>query len=585
MRIIKSSGNGGRAFAYDLRCTLQETVCHNVSAGEKVSSTGKKLVEIERLRGVAVLATVFCHFAFIEGASPKITHDPWSGVHLFFVISGFVVTTSLLRSLPETGEESTFFDAFERARGPLRNFYLRRLFRILPAALTVAFAHRIMCDVFPKQFGSTGQWLEEIVAFLGGVYNYAIAATGHNEIGVYWTLSVEEHFYLFLPLLFVAVRTRGKRLAACITVILLVTLVIRPMGHPEGHVDDLGAYESACSQFRFDALMAGAALALLFPKEIAPPTLPPRFVRLGFVPVAIGVLWCLPSAVPGYMMQRPGAIALWMISALLVGYAALNRGYVLDMPVIRTILEYVGSRSYALYLLNYDIRRLDEALLPKLGAYSRVVSHGYAGAWLHFAILLAAALAASELLYRVIERPFIAAGQAVIQHGPSALPRWPRVAVIGLGLALVIFPLRHPLVRLLAPNNLAYEHAVAMSSQSGGANTPDALVNGQVEEDRCAMTQHEDDPWIEIDLGKVTKIQTFVIYNRPDSAFDDALPLALSVSRDHSHYDTLYTREGIFSQGLPWIHTARGGGVEARYVRFSVHRKTTLCLSEVELYG
>jgi len=77
-------------------------------------------------------------------------------------------------------------------------FYARRFFRILPAALSAAIAHRVLIDYFPEQFGSTRQWLQEIVAFLGGIYNYFSPATNKSELGVYWSLAVEEHFYLIL---------------------------------------------------------------------------------------------------------------------------------------------------------------------------------------------------------------------------------------------------------------------------------------------------------------------------------------------------------------------------------------------------
>ncbi len=543
----------------------------------------RKLKEIERLRGVAVLATVLKHWDFVHASLPGVLRYSWSGVDLFFVISGFVVTTSLLKLLPDLGGTASFVDAFRDSRDALRTFYTRRLFRILPAALAVALLHRILCDAYPVQFGSPVQWFEELVAFLGGIYNYVVPTSNHHELGVYWSLSIEEHFYLFLPLLFVAMRTSNRRLGACVTIILLVALVIRPMGHPEGKVEDVGLYERFSSQFRFDSLMAGTAMALLWPKETKAPTLPPRFVQLGLVPAALILLVCLPGAASVYVMHRVGLIALWMLSGLVVAYAALDRGYVLGLPGIGRVFEYVGTRSYALYLVHFDAHLFEEAIASHFPKYTAFVTSSYRGAWTRFAVLLVATLVVCEILHRLVEKPFIGAGRAVLDRGPSAIPRWTKVLVPTLGVVFLVFPFRHVLVRVFAPTNLAYKRPVAMSSTEPGSPVSDVLVNGLLEDEGGARTQRQDDPWLEIDLGSTKTIRTFVAYNRADGSFASQVPLTITTSTDKTTYRTVDTRDEIFSQGWPWIHRVEEG-IQARYVRYSVHGNAGLCLSEVELY-
>ncbi len=73
-----------------------------------------KLREIERLRGLAAVAIVFVHWKFITTELPPALRNPETGVDLFFVISGFVVTSSLLRLLPDLEGAPDFAAAFEK---------------------------------------------------------------------------------------------------------------------------------------------------------------------------------------------------------------------------------------------------------------------------------------------------------------------------------------------------------------------------------------------------------------------------------------------------------------------------------------
>jgi peptidoglycan/LPS O-acetylase OafA/YrhL len=160
-----------------------------------------KLREIERLRAVAALLVVSVHWWPLHNMFPTILRDSWSGVDLFFVISGYVVSLSLMRLLGTMEGQPTFLQAFDAAGTSIKTFYVRRFFRIVPVALVVALSIRVLAGVHPETFGTTGDWLKEFVAFFGGIYNYAFGGQSMH-MNVYWSLAVEEHFYLLLPLLF-----------------------------------------------------------------------------------------------------------------------------------------------------------------------------------------------------------------------------------------------------------------------------------------------------------------------------------------------------------------------------------------------
>jgi peptidoglycan/LPS O-acetylase OafA/YrhL len=548
-----------------------------------------KLREIERLRGLAALAIVFVHWKFMNPELPPLLRNPETGVDLFFVISGFVVTSSLLRLLPELGGAADFMAAFDLSRPVVRNFYLRRFFRILPAALAVMLLQRLFVDQFPKELGTVPDWTREVACFLAGIYNFALPAGIGDKFSVYWSLSVEEQYYLFIPLLFIALRTRSKRLAACVVVIVLVALVLRPMGDPA--IQMSGWYRLFSSQFRFDSLMAGTGLALLWPTTpgaATTPLLPPRLVRFVVVPLALFLILAIPRAAPEYVWHREGFMAAWALSAVLVGYAALDKGYVFAFPVVGRALELLGARSYALYLVHYSMLRIEAGVRGLYPQYDAFLEKPGRSPWVHFGILFAATLVVVELLHQLVEKPFLRVGAAVSKTGSeSAVPRvmrWAMVAIAGL---MVVFVFRHRLFLLVKPQNLARRPGVTVIASSRGvADCPenDALNNGDLEPEKGFCTEAQSEPWIEIDLGSVQEVSQIYVYNRADGPLDEQVPLEVSLSEDRSEYKNLRTSTRLFTQGLP-LSLRYARGTRTRYVHLAVHRSTRITLSEVEVFG
>ncbi|HEY3817214.1 MAG TPA: acyltransferase family protein [Polyangiaceae bacterium] len=541
-----------------------------------------KLREIERLRAFAALLVLAVHWDPLKKLLPWILQDPWGGVDLFFVISGFVVTLSLVRLLPAVEDEGTFFSAFNLARQGLRTFYVRRFFRIMPAALAVALLVRVGASVFPGEFGSTRQWFDEFIAFFGGIYNYMFGFRGDLRLNVYWSLAVEEHFYLLLPVIFLMFRTTNRRLGACAG-LALFSIIARGIPRPEGAQEI--AFEMYSSHLRFDSLMAGVALALVRTVGAAP-VMPKRLMRFVILPMVLVIIACLPGVAPRHVEQREGFIALWMFSGLLVSYAALDRGYVLSIPYVGRVFEYIGARSYSIYLLHQQVYRLEDAerkLWPRYAALTPDSPHP----WQRVVTLLVATFIAAELLYRLVERPFIRLGRRLIesqgQGQPLMSPRGWRL----IALAVVVWALfyaRHSLLVALGPRNLARGKTVTLSTLPEDPLTgPWALVDGDLEAEHSAYTKEQDDPWMTIDLGEPTSVGSIRVYNRGDGYQNDNIPLELQVSNDGSSFETIARREVVFTQEWPWrIHCA---DLKARYVRLQVRKKVRMCLSEVEIFA
>jgi peptidoglycan/LPS O-acetylase OafA/YrhL len=207
-----------------------------------------RLPALDGFRGLAVLAVFVYHIAFFGGLEGRTFLDRlvlavalrgWLGVDLFFVLSGFLITGILLDTRDQPGA--------------LGDFYLRRLRRIVPA-YAVALGVQVLVLALRSEFatarlGWTGTWLTNILVAREGWT--ALPATMQH----YWSLAVEEQFYLLWPLLALMVSRRSlMRISVlCIVVASVCRVLFAQWGDPIAGYVLLPA--------RMDGLAVGALLA------------------------------------------------------------------------------------------------------------------------------------------------------------------------------------------------------------------------------------------------------------------------------------------------------------------------------------
>lgn len=311
-----------------------------------MTSTGvlnaKKTTEIPSLNGiraVAVLIVFIGHGATIPGIWPG-----HFGVTVFFFLSGYLITTLLVREHRKNG------------RIALGKFYARRAFRILPPAY-LAIALSVLVGVAGLLPSTTTIW--GVLAEVFNVTNYYMVIFGREglppESTMLWSLAVEEHFYLVLPAVLILFWRRGLTQRTT-GVVFLVACALAPVWRIALYLlhdgDFLRLY--VASDTRFDGLLAGAALALLAnPAERA--TMPwgirDMTLRRWLMPAAI-VVAAVGALAPTPIKLTVADTAIYIALAVIFWYVIRFPTSLLGRILNNRLIAHVGVLSFSIYLLH-----------------------------------------------------------------------------------------------------------------------------------------------------------------------------------------------------------------------------------------
>ncbi len=371
---------------------------------------GRRIADIEALRTIAIV------FVMVEHATGNLVFQPktlqsilaygqlWPGVDLFFVISGFLVTSDLLRRFGNG-------DGVARRWPIILAFWSRRAWRLWPTAwlwLLLIVAGSAVVD--PPFLGSLRTNLHGAAAGVFFYANYRMAdrVAHFQPYGAsypYWSLSLEEQFYILLPIL---IWLFDRFLPAAICVAILLQL---PLEH-----------DTYYFFFRSDALLWGAALALWARasgyESCEPTFLKPRFVSAVFVLLALTSLfrWAgTGNIAPAFAIGGISAV-----SAVLVWAGSYDRNYICP-PSARTIVLWAGSRSYAFYVAHIPIFQCSAALARSLFAPQSSIFSGDSDTYA-VAIAVPSLMVCAELTHRVVERPLRRIGTRLVGHMEAHTP-------------------------------------------------------------------------------------------------------------------------------------------------------------------
>ncbi len=368
----------------------------------------RHVAALDGLRGMALLGVLFFH---ANGALP----GGYLGVDLFFVLSGFLITSLLLTEHRNTGHIS------------LSAFWIRRAKRLFPALLSLIPAVALYGRYFAKP-DELSTIRGDALATLAYVANwrtifehksYWQLFSAPSPLEHTWSLSIEEQFYVVWPLLVTFILRRRSRRAILVVSLVGVVISMATMALLFTPENSSRAYLG--TDTRMAGILAGAALAsLLSPDTQFHPSAVRTLDLLGLTAaVGLGIAWCkLDGSAPflyrgGFWLTELGVLVL--IACALVG----KRSLVARALSIRP-LTLLGTISYGVYLWHWPVNVL---LTPE-----RVHLHGLALHAIRFALTFAIAITS----YRYLEQPILKRGV------PFGRPQFTVPAVIAVSVLLVV---------------------------------------------------------------------------------------------------------------------------------------------------
>jgi peptidoglycan/LPS O-acetylase OafA/YrhL len=219
---------------------------HSTAISQALSG---RIPSLDGLRAVAVLLVIFNHLGVPDAPQGR-------GVLTFFVLSGFLITWTLLRESERCGNVS------------IRDFYIRRGLRIFPAFYIFALLH-LAVTWFIQGKLSASAWADYAAAlFYVANYRHAISPHEHQSLGHTWALSVEEQFYFLWPWLFSFFQRDLRRLTHILITIIVAADIYRIVLFFKFHVPR--TWLNFTFDSRLDHLLVGCLLAVLLKRGILP---------------------------------------------------------------------------------------------------------------------------------------------------------------------------------------------------------------------------------------------------------------------------------------------------------------------------
>jgi peptidoglycan/LPS O-acetylase OafA/YrhL len=396
---------------------------------------------VDGLRAIAVLAVFVYHFHNGGGWLP----GGFLGVDVFFVISGYLITSLLLSEFRKTG------------RVDLPRFWLRRARRLLPAVGVLIGAVMVLAVFF--SFGEISVLRRDALASVGYVTNWELIFSHQSYFEQFarpslfrhlWSLAVEEQFYLLWPLAFGFCMTRfGQRrvvfgvIAGALASSLLMAILFDP-GNPNRVFYG--------TDTRATPLLVGVALAFLWhPDQLRAKTgrLAPAAIDLvGAVALGMVVITFLTVHDYDLSLYRGGFLMLGLWTALLVGalaHPAAQIGQVVGNPAAR----WLGLRSYSFYLWHWPVLELTRPGID-VSLWSPLL----------FTLQLGATICLADLSYRYVEQPFR-------RSRGWTRPDWLRIGRVGIAVGVIVVVL------------VVGWSGIAPSGKPGGVHPASAHITGR----------------------------------------------------------------------------------------------------------
>jgi peptidoglycan/LPS O-acetylase OafA/YrhL len=347
----------------------------------------KRLPALDALRGIAILIVLVYHYVPEQYKPPLF----WSGVDLFFVLSGFLITDILIKN--------------KDAENYYQTFYIRRGARILPLYWLLLLLFVLAMNFQPEMLGSSSSKHLPFWSYFTFTQNFLYAARNFWRdpwLDVTWSLALEEQFYIFLS---ITVRNLKTKWIAIIAVFLILLAPILR------HFADspLAAYQLPLH--RADSLMMGVLIAIFWQSQKGQAFFHEhkKYFLYALPFFFAGVAWLFRINAGIGTPFAHFFLAFFYTDLLILGLVSSPEkpGFIFG----NKILGWLGTRSYGIYLLHKPIRIVVIVLLAGLSISLEP--------WANLLLICAVLFALAEISYRLIESPIMNLGHHFKYKKPS----------------------------------------------------------------------------------------------------------------------------------------------------------------------
>lgn len=302
----------------------------------------RAIPELDTIRFISILLVLSHHLFLDQNAILDwAKHHAWVGVDIFFVLSGYIITTLLKKELEQTNEIN------------LKRFWIKRIFRLWPGwLLTIIISFPLAWyysrnDFYQREFLINNIWH---YLFHFGNYSHAIYGKLHTIYSHFWSLAIEEHFYLIWPILLLFITKKRLNLTRALLLLMLIPLCFRLI---HGYHEATYAFIKLSTHTRFDELLAGCLLAFHIDKISKLNFKIELFLTLLMLIFFYVGLHLLDDTQTRYYLSSFNFLFISIASVLLIIIALKGTQNGLRKLLQIKLFSKIGILSYNIYLLHF----------------------------------------------------------------------------------------------------------------------------------------------------------------------------------------------------------------------------------------
>lgn len=363
----------------------------------------KKLHGLDHLRALAIIFVFFFHYYIVSGGQPewlpKVASFGWIGVDLFFVLSGFLISSQLFVQIKQ--EQKISF----------KRFFIKRIFRIIPAFLVTVSIY------FCVPFFREKEALPPLWKFLIFTQNLGLNLKDFGTFSHCWSLCVEEHFYLFLPIILILLQFTNsiKKSYWLLIALFLFGFATRIYSFNQLYLPKIEDENSWMYWYKFiyyptynrlDGLLIGVSIAVIY---VFKPNLWNQLSKFGNQFILLS-LCLLTSAYFLCEDQQTFNASIFGFPLIALGFGFMVLGAISPTSFLykwnSKMTTFIATLSFSIYLTHKGIIHMTNKLLETLKIDSNLT----------MMISIVTCLLGAYLLNLTIEKPFMKLRDRVIKN-------------------------------------------------------------------------------------------------------------------------------------------------------------------------